>query len=62
MRAIDLIKTKAYPVISIKEIPNQGVRQSCFNKLLFSYINDSVTRLNNEQLNQSADKFNKICV
>jgi len=50
------------PVKSIKEMPNQGVRQSCFNKLLFSYINDGVTRLNNEQLSQFADKFNKLCV
>ncbi len=49
-------------VKSIKEMPEQGQLQSCFNKMLVSYIDAGFTRLNNDQLSQLADKFNKLCV
>lgn len=47
---------------NIKELPEQGARQACFNKLFVSFINTGVTRLNSDQLSLFVDKFNKLCV
>ncbi len=44
-----------------KEIPDQGLLQSCFNQLITSYITVGKTKLKQNMLDELTAKFNQTC-
>lgn len=48
-------------VKNIKEMPEQGRFQSCFNQLLASYVVAGKTKLKQNMLDEFAAKFNQTC-
>ncbi|WP_231865884.1 hypothetical protein [Legionella fallonii] len=44
------------------ELPQQGVEQSCFNKLLLSYTSAGKTTFKQSTLDEFTDKFNQMCI